>query len=154
MRGILLCSVFLLVGAMIPTDLVQADTSTSGTRGHLPPSSTDVQQQTGRFQLIVVPGEAGGPYLLDTASGCLWHQVPHPETKRPTFVEIDVENLHWSWGSGAQTVLAARVEASKLTDEQKQVMKEGLVKTACGLSGVVLTPGPAQPAAATPSSTR
>lgn len=147
MRGILLCAVFLLVGTTSPAGLAHADTATSGTRGHIPPPSADVHQPTGRFQLIVVPGDAGGPYLLDTASGCLWHQVQHPETKRPIFVEIDVENLHWSWGSGAQTILASRVDASKLTDEQKQAMKEGLVKTACGLSSVVLTPGPAQPGA-------
>ncbi len=153
MQGTRLCSVVLLVGAMLPAGFVQADTSTSGNRGHLS-SSADAHQPTGRFQLIAVPGDTGGPYLLDTTNGCLWHQVPHPETKRPTFVEIDVENLHWSWGSGAQTILAARVDASKLTDEQKQTMKEGLVKTACGLSGVVLTPGPAQPAAGAASPTK
>lgn len=97
---------------------------------------------TGRYQLIVVPSHSGSPFLLDTVTGCLWQQVQHQETKRTTFVEVDVENLHWSWGSGAQQILASRVDASALPDEQKRTLKESLQKTACGLSNVVLTPGP------------
>ncbi len=100
---------------------------------------------TGRYQLVVVPGHSGSPFLLDSTTGCLWHQVQNQETKRSTFVEVDVENLHWSWGSGAQQILASRVESSELPDEQKRTLKETLQKTACGLSKVVLTPGPQAP---------
>jgi hypothetical protein len=98
--------------------------------------------QVGRFQLFLAPGHSGSPFLLDTATGCIWHQVQHPETKRTTFVEVDVENLHWNWGSGAQQILASRVDSSNLSDEQKRLLKENLQKTGCGLSNVVLTPGP------------
>ncbi len=105
----------------------------------------------GRFQLIVVPGHPGSPFLIDTTTGCIWHQVQHQETKRTTFVEVDVENLHWSWGSGAQQVLASRVDSSNLTDEQKRAMKKGLQKTACGLSNLVLTPGPRAGAGQSPA---
>ena len=99
----------------------------------------------GRFQMVVVPGHSGNPFLLDTASGCVWHNVMDEKTRRTTFVEVDVENLHWSWGSGAQQILASRVDASTLTDEQKRTLKQDLQKTTCGVSHVVLTPGaPAQ----------
>jgi hypothetical protein len=101
--------------------------------------------QSGRFQLIVVAGHAGSPFLIDTASGCIWHLVQHQETKRSTFIEVDVENLHWSWGSGAQQMLASRIEASNLPDQQKQSLKQELQKTGCGLTPLVLTPAPAEP---------
>lgn len=104
----------------------------------------------GRFQMFLAPGHSGSPFLIDTATGCVWHQVQHQETKRTTFVEVDVENLHWSWGSGAQQILGSRVDGSNLTDEQKRTLKESIQKTGCGLSNVVLTPGPA-PAAGQPS---
>lgn len=97
----------------------------------------------GRFQLVVVPTHDGSPFLLDTATGCVWHQVQDKDTRRTTFVEVDVNNLHWSWGSGAQSILASRIDGSNLDDKQKRALKEGLQKTACGLSNVVLTPGPA-----------
>jgi hypothetical protein len=100
----------------------------------------------GRFELVVVPNHPGSPFLLDTGTGCLWHQVQHQDTKRTFFIEVDVENLHWSWGSGAQGALANRIDASNLTTEQKNALKENLQKTSCGLSNVVLTPGPPQPA--------
>ena len=106
----------------------------------------------GRFQLIVVPGHSGSPFLIDTTTGCIWHQIQHQETKRTTFVEVDVENLHWSWGSGAQQTLASRIDSSNLKDEQKRAMKEGLQKTACGLSNLVLTPGPRAAAGQSPAS--
>jgi hypothetical protein len=93
-----------------------------------------------------VPGHAGNPFMLDTATGCAWHVVQDEKTKRSTFIEMDVENLHWSWGSGAQSMLAARVDRSNLTDEQKQTLKQDLQKTGCGVSHVVLTPGPHPPA--------
>lgn len=102
----------------------------------------------GRFHLVVVPGHPGSPFLIDTATGCIWHQILDPQTKRSTFIEVDVENLHWSWGSGAQQLLASRIDASTLTAEQKRALKEDLQKTGCGLSHVVLTPGP--PPAQTP----
>jgi len=102
----------------------------------------------GRFQLVVVPGHPGSPFLLDTSTGCIWHIIRNEETKRSTFIEIDVENLHWSWGSGAQQTLAARIDGSNLTDEQKRLLKQDLARTGCGLSNVVLTPTPgARPAA-------
>ena len=107
----------------------------------------------GRFQLVVVPGHSGSPFLIDTATGCIWHLIQHQETKRSTFIEVDVENLHWSWGSGAQQLLASRIDASNLTPEQKRALKEDLQKSGCGFSSVVLTPGPPPgppPAAAPP----
>ncbi|MGH7701641.1 MAG: hypothetical protein ACREMO_00975, partial [Gemmatimonadales bacterium] len=79
-------------------------------------------------------------------TGCIWHQIQNQETKRTTFVEVDTENLHWSWGSGAQQVLASRIDGANLANEQKRALKEELQKTACGLSNVVLTPGPPAPA--------
>ncbi len=105
----------------------------------------------GRYQLVVVPGHSGSPFLIDTATGCIWHLIQSQETKRSTLIEVDVENLHWSWGSGAQQVLASRIDASNLPDEQKRTLKQDLQKTGCGLSHVVLTPGPAPvPGAAQP----
>ena len=63
-----------------------------------------------------------------------------------TFVEVDVENLHWSYGSGAQQLLAERIDASNLTDEQKTGLKGELRKTGCGLSSnLVLIPGRRNP---------
>nr|MBI3613543.1 hypothetical protein [Nitrospirota bacterium] len=100
--------------------------------------------QAGRFQLIVVPGQNGSPFLLDTATGCLWHQYYHQQTNRTTFIEVDVENLHWGWGTGAQQLLASRIEATNLSDEQKRTLKDNLQKTTCGSAGVMLTPGAAQ----------
>ena len=97
--------------------------------------------QPGRYQLVVVPGHSGSPFMVDTATGCAWHLVQDEKTKRSTFIEMDVENLHWSWGSGAQSMLAARVDGSDLTAEQKQTLKQDLQKTGCGVSHVVLTPG-------------
>ncbi len=100
-------------------------------------------QAAGRYQLVVVAGHSGSPFLIDTTTGCMWHLILNPETKRSTFIEVDVENLHWSWGSGAQQILASRIDASTLPDEQKRTLKQDLQKTGCGLSHVVLTPGPA-----------
>jgi hypothetical protein len=96
----------------------------------------------GRYQLVVVSGHPGSPFLLDTSTGCIWHIIRNEETKRSTFIEVDVENLHWSWGSGAQQTLAARIDGSNLTDEQKRLLKQDLARTGCGLSNVVLTPTP------------
>lgn len=105
----------------------------------------------GRFQLVVVPGHPGSPFLIDTMSGCLWHQIQNQDTKRTTFVEVDVENLHWGWGTGAQQLLAGRIDAANLTDDQKRALKDNLQRTACGLSSIVLTPG-LRPGAGSPSS--
>lgn len=144
MRPLALAIWFLFAGAAC----VQAATMTpeapspagGGNLPQLTPAPTPAQP-TGRFQLVVVPGHPGSPFLLDTTTGCTWHQVQHQETKRTTFVEVDVENLHWSWGSGAQQLLARRVDNSNLNDEQKRAMKQELQKTACGLTNIVLTPG-------------
>ena len=125
---------------------VQAATLSS--EAQTPASSTAVAQpgapaqpRVGRFELVVVPGHPGSPFLIDTATGCIWHQVQHEETRRTTFVEVDIENLHWSWGSGAQQLLARRVDTSNLNDDQKRGMLQELQKTACGLTNIVLTPG-------------
>src|SRR3989337_97250 len=105
----------------------------------------------GRYQLIVVPGHSGSPFLIDTATGCIWHLIQHQETKRSTFIEVDVENLHWSWGSGAQQLLASRIDASPLPEEPKRALKQDLQKTGCGLANVVLAPGPSPAAGASPA---
>src|SRR5918999_3466841 len=95
----------------------------------------------GRFQLVsVAAGQQAGVFLLDTATGCTWQLGANPDTKRLTFIEIDVENLHWSWGSGAQQKLAQKIEESKLPEEQKGLLKQELNKTACGWAPVMLTP--------------
>lgn len=108
------------------------------------PANTLAQQvavpPTGRYQLVVVPNHPRSPFLVDTSTGCIWHLVQQAETKRSTFIEVDVENLHWSWGSGAQQLLAARIDASELTADQKRALKQELQRTGCGLSDVVLTP--------------
>jgi hypothetical protein len=114
-----------------PSPLSQATPATSA------PSFPPI----GRFQLLSVPDDPMSPFLLDTATGCLWHRLTQGDTKRVSFIEIDVENLHWSWGGGTQQVLAARIESSNLSDQQKRLFKEGLQKTACGVTNVVLTPG-------------
>ena len=98
--------------------------------------------QVGRFQLITTSDIPPSMFLIDTATGCVWTHVANAENKRMTFVEVDVENLHWSYGSGAQQLLAERIDASNLTPEQKKALKEELRKTGCGLSSnLVLTPG-------------
>jgi hypothetical protein len=74
----------------------------------------------------------------------MWHQVQNPQAKRITFVEVDVENLHWSWGSGAQQVLANRIDSANLSAQNKGALKgalkENIKSTACGLSSVIITP--------------
>ncbi len=104
------------------------------------------QVNVGRFQLVSVSaGQQAGVFMIDTASGCTWQLGSNPETKRLTFIEMDIENLHWSWGSGAQQKLARKVEESKLPEEQQQLLKRELKKTACGWTPIVLTPGPSTP---------
>jgi len=115
-----------------------------------PPPSAAAPTPVGRYQLVVVPGHAGSPFLLDTSSGCTWHIILDEKTKRSTFIEVDVENLHWSWGSGAQQVLAARVDASNITDEQKRALKQDLQRTGCGISSVVMSSGSLSPGGKAP----
>ncbi len=155
MRRVTLVVWFLFAGAAC------AQAATMPPEAPPPAGSGDLREPTpassptppiGRFQLVVVPGHPGSPFLLDTTSGCIWHQVQNQETKRTTFVEVDVENLHWSWGSGAQQLLARRVETSNLNAEQKRAMMEALQATACGRTNVVLTPG-ARPAGSPASPT-
>ena len=98
------------------------------------------QGTLGRYQLVVVPSHPGNPFLIDTMTGCVWHLLPQPDSKRASFVEADVENLHWSWGSGSQQVLANRIDTSNLTEPQKHAMKESIQKTSCGNTSVMLTP--------------
>ena len=100
----------------------------------------------GRFQLVSVSaGQQAGVFLIDTASGCAWQLGSNPQTKRLTFIEMDIENLHWSWGSGAQQQLGRKIDESNLSSEQKQLLKQELQKTACGWTPVVLTPPPTAP---------
>ena len=92
----------------------------------------------GRFQLVsVAGGQQAGIFHLDTATGCTWQLGANPDSKRLTFIEMDVENLHWSWGSGAQQKLAQKIDDSKLSEEQKTLLKQELNKTACGWTPVV-----------------
>jgi hypothetical protein len=101
----------------------------------------------GRFQLVSIStGQQAGVFLVDTATGCTWQLGANPDTKRLTFIEMDVENLHWSWGSGAQQKLAQKIDESRLPEDQKNLLKQELNKTACGWTPVALTPSP--PAAA------
>jgi hypothetical protein len=112
----------------------------------------------GRFQLVSVSaGQQAGVFLLDTTTGCTWQLGANPDTKRLTFIEIDVENLHWSWGSGAQQKLAQKIDESRLPEDQKALLKQELNKTACGWTPVVLTPSAASASSrpeATPSRKR
>jgi hypothetical protein len=101
----------------------------------------------GRFQLLsAAAGQQAGVFLLDTATGCTWQLGANPDTKRLTFIEMDVENLHWSWGSGAQHTLVQKIDESKLPEDQKTLRKQELRKTACGWAPDVLTPSSAGPA--------
>jgi hypothetical protein len=107
----------------------------------------------GRFQLVSVStGQQPGVFLLDTATGCTWQLGANPDTKRLTFIEMDVENLHWSWGSGAQQKLTQKIDESRLPEDQKALLKQELNKTACGWTPVVLTPASAS-ASSTPQAT-
>jgi len=107
--------------------------------------ATPPQVPVGRFQLVSVSaGQQAGVFLIDTATGCTWQLGRNQETNRLTFVEMDVENLHWSWGSGAQQRLAQKIDESRLPGDQKAQLKQDLGRTACGLTPVVLTP-PAPP---------
>jgi ABC-type sugar transport system substrate-binding protein len=132
--------VFFLAASLVSAGVAFAQTPAAP--GAVPPA--------GRFQLVVVPGHQANPFMIDTATGCLWHAVQDAKTKRYSFTEVDVENLHWSYASGAQTVIASRIDASPITGEQKTALKQNLQKTSCGLFNVTLAPGPAQPGAEAP----
>jgi hypothetical protein len=95
-------------------------------------------QFPGRYQLVTM-GNTASSFLIDTSTGCVWHLVQNEKTKRPTFIEADVENLHWGWGSGAQQILAAQIEALN-KEEQKIILKQKLQKTECGQFNVTLSP--------------
>jgi hypothetical protein len=100
----------------------------------------------GRFQLVsVAAGQQAGVFLLDTATGCTWQLGANPDTKRLTFIEIDVENLHWSWGSGAQQKLVQKIDESRLPEDQKALLKQELHKTGCGWTPGVLAPSSTDP---------
>jgi len=106
-------------------------------------SNTPSQVLVGRFQLVSVSNaQQTGVFLLDTVTGCTWQLGANAETKRLTFVEMDVENLHWSWGSGSQQKLAQKIDEAKLPEDQKHHLKQELNRTACGWTPVVLTPTP------------
>ncbi len=100
--------------------------------------SSGSSQSAGRYQLVTM-GTSASTFLIDTSNGCVWHLVQNEKTKRPTFIEADVENLHWGWGSGAQQILAAQIEALN-KEEQKIILKQKLQKTECGQFNVTLSP--------------
>ena len=107
-----------------------------------------VQVNVGRFQLVSVSaGQQAGVFLIDSHSGCTWQLSSNSDTNRLSFVEMDVENLHWSFGSGAQQRLAQKIDESNLPADQKRLIKQELNKTSCGVTPIVLTPGQAAPAA-------
>lgn len=104
------------------------------------------QPPAGRYQIVSVSaGQQAGVFLVDTATGCTWQLGRNQETNRLTFIEMDIENLHWSWGSGAQQKLAQKIDEAKLPNDQKALLKQEVNKTACGIAPVVLTP-PSPPA--------
>jgi len=115
--------------------------------------SAPVVPSSGRYQLVVVPGQAIGPFLIDTATGCVWNYVANEKTKRPTFIEADVENLHWGWGSGAQQILAAQIESLNYPEEQKRTLKQNLQRTECGQFNVTVSPESGRKAEQPPEST-
>jgi hypothetical protein len=102
------------------------------------PQTPGSPQSFGRYQLVA-SGNTGGPFLIDTSTGCVWHMVQNEKTRRPTFIEADVENLHWGWGSGAQQLLAAQIESLSHPEEQKRILKQNLQKTECGQFNVTLS---------------
>lgn len=111
--------------------------------GIAPAQTAQSQVPVGRFQLVSMSaGQQAGVFLVDTATGCTWQLGRNQETNRLTFVEMDVENLHWSWGSGAQQKLAEKIDESKLPNDQKALLKQEVNKTSCGITPVVLTPPP------------
>lgn len=100
-----------------------------------------VMPPSGRYQIVVSTGQVGGLFLLDTSSGCVWSAVQDPETKRPAFIEVEVQNLHW--GLTSQQLLMSRIDAStELNPDQKRALKSELDRTRCGAFSVLLTPGP------------
>lgn len=114
------------------------------------PAGASAQQvvapPTGRYQLVVVPGHPAGPFLVDTATGCMWQAVQDQEGKRTAFVEAEVQNLHWNLAS--QAVLSQRIDAStELNADQKRAVKQELERTRCGAFSVLMVPAPAQGAA-------
>ena len=135
-------TVIVLLVSLIFTGTLHAQT---------PTTAQTVPQTAGRYQLVVIPGHPGSPFLIDSATGCLWHQVQDEKTKRTSFVEVDVENLHWSYSSGAQTLLAARIDGAQVADEQKRTLKQDLQKTGCGSFNVVLAPTPQPQAGGAPA---
>ncbi len=107
------------------------------------PAGVSAQQMvmppTGRYQLVVAAGISGSPFLVDTTTGCIWSTVQDQESKRTAFIEVEVQNLHWSLAS--QAVLSQRIDAStELNADQKRAIKGQLEQTRCGQFSVLLTP--------------
>lgn len=94
---------------------------------------------TGRYQLVVAAGIAGSPFLVDTTTGCVWSTVQDQESKRTAFIEVEVQNLHWSLAS--QAVLSQRIDGTpELNADQKRALKGELERTRCGAFSVLMTP--------------
>ena len=111
--------------------------------GFLLPAGASAQQvvmpPTGRYQLVVAAGIPGSPFLVDTTTGCVWSAIQDQESKRTAFIEVEVQNLHWSLGS--QALLAQRIDGStELNPDQKRALKGELERTRCGQFSVLLSP--------------
>ena len=98
-----------------------------------------VMPPTGRYQLVVAAGVAGSPFLVDSTTGCVWSAVQDQDSKRTAFIEVEVQNLHWSMAS--QQLLGTRIDAEAgLNADQKRALKGELERTRCGAFSVLLTP--------------
>ncbi len=119
------------------------------------PAAASAQQMivppTGRYQLVVAAGIPGSPFLVDSTTGCVWSTVQDQESKRTAFIEVEVQNLHWSLAS--QAVLSQRIEGTaELNADQKRALKGELERTRCGSFSVLMTPE--QPGAGRPGETK
>ena len=107
------------------------------------PAAASAQQVVmpppGRYQLVVASAVPGSPFLVDTTTGCVWSAIQDQENRRTAFIEVEVQNLHWSLGS--QALLSQRIDSSpELNADQKRALKGELERTRCGQFSVLLSP--------------
>jgi len=89
------------------------------------------------------PFPTGSPHFGNLLAGVIKDMVPRYWTMRGYRVErrfgwdthglpieMDVENLHWSWGSGAQQRLGQKIDEAKLPGDHKSLLKQEVSKTA------------------------